>query len=271
MDAKQTIEKRQDLELTLEAKINAQDQNVGLAFFDMMFAPKVCPTPQKTGEFYKKQDYADALTAKLKRDGMAFSENELDEFKQSVHKTTIPKEILKQVSYGTIQATVDYISPEPTGELKWVDDNTAEAITKKVAPSGILPRQVINLMTPWEAVYAYAGIWSIKNRRAARQESMKKDESNPEGVDRIVGANRIEEVKIDNQTLYQNIRMIVLEGMDRLKRVSKKCNKVNEIENLPYEKAIRARYAEPIIKSSRELYDNLRKSRLVAQADPTTF
>ena len=151
--------------MTIEDRINACSMNSRIRFLDDLLKPKVKPRPRAEGVYYLKDDAAANIATRLRRDGVRFDESTGD-FAASVYGQ-IRKTPLKQVGYGLLNATI--------------------------------PREIAEQLTPWEALYAYAGIWIKKSTPSERYQFKRAD--------------------LERQTTYQIVRDLVFEGMRRIKYV----------------------------------------------------
>jgi hypothetical protein len=151
--------------MTIEDRINSCSADSRVRFIDDLLKSLKKPGMMTEGVYYLKDDAAGNIATRLRSDGVRFDEA-LCDFAGSVYGQ-LRKVPLKQVGYGLLNAT--------------------------------LPREVAEQLTPWEALYAYAGIWFKK--------------STPNGR---YWFNR---AGLERQTTYHLVRDLVFEGMRRIKYV----------------------------------------------------
>ena len=145
--------------------INSCDQQVRSEFIDDLLKPKIVPDIGSKGVYRLKKDAASGIAKRLSNDGVKFERRQAD-FADSVCGA-VRKNPLKQVGYGLLNAT--------------------------------LPREIAAHLTPWEALYAYAGIWSRKSTPDPKYQFKRPG--------------------LERQPMYQIVRDLVFEGMRRIKYV----------------------------------------------------
>lgn len=151
--------------MTIEDQINSCSEDSRARFIDDLLKPLKKPGMMTEGVYYLKDDAAGNIATRLRSDGVRFEES-IRDFSGSVYGQ-LRKVPLKQVGYGLLNAT--------------------------------LPREVAEQLTPWEALYAYAGIWFKKSTPIERY--------------------RFNRASLERQTTYHIVRDIVFEGMRRIKYV----------------------------------------------------
>ena len=96
-----------------------------------------------------------------------------------------------------------------------------------------LPREVAAELTPWEAMYTYVGIWNKKSTRYTPK--------------------KLNPLTLENQTLYQIVRELVLDGLDRIKFVHNCEHRdgkyANEMLLAPHEEEILRRFETPTVRA----------------------
>lgn len=151
--------------MTVEDRINSCSEQTRNRFIDDLLKPMIKPGMRSEGVFYLKDDARGGIAARLQKDGVDI-EGKASDFADSVYGQ-IRKVPLKQVGYGQLNAA--------------------------------LPHEIAENLTPWEALYAYAGIWFKKSTPVQRY--------------------RFERNSMERQTTYGIIRDLVFEGMRRIKYV----------------------------------------------------
>ena len=188
--------------MSVEDMINSCDQQVRGRFIDELLKPTIVPGMRSEGVFYLKDDAAGNIATRLKSDGVRFDDG-LRNFTDSVYGQ-LRKVPLKQVGYGILNAT--------------------------------LPSEVAQQLTPWEALYAYAGIWSRKSTPDQRYQFKRET--------------------LEGLTPYQLVRGLVFEGMRRVKyvhnREHEKGRYKHRMEKVPAEDKIKERLTPPTLQKEKE-------------------
>ncbi len=189
--------------MDIEDRINKNHQKVAQVFIEDLLKDKIIPDAYSEGVYYLKDEAAPRITERLEKDGVALGTSSYD-FSTTLYKS-INKMPLKQVGYGLLNVK--------------------------------LPSEIVKELTPWEALYAYAGIWSKKSTDYA--------------------PHKFNRMKLQTQTLYQIARDIIIVGIDRIKyihnREASKGNYKNKIEYVPHEQEILERMHEPRITCANKL------------------
>ena len=198
---------------TLEEMINAYHIHVAPNFIAQLLRLKKIPGIDTRGVYYLKDDAAIGITSRLADDGVQIPCQ--SDFSKLLYGS-INKTPLKHVGYGMLNAT--------------------------------LPKEVAHVITPWEAIYAYAGIW---NRKAA-----------------TVPRYQFQQDALQNQTLYQIVRDIIFRGMDKIKYIHNKehndGNYKHHMEKVPHQDEVEERFSYARI--TLHQLEKLHKKGLLGQA-----
>ena len=198
--------------MSVEGDINRHHFDVIDSLVDALVKEKMVPSMNSRGVYYLKDDAAFGLVRKLKSDGVDVVDSDT-ELASSIYGA-INKTPLKQVGYGMLNAT--------------------------------LPRAVAAELTPWEALYSYAGIWEGKSTNYTPKQ-FRRDQ-------------------LKHRTLYQIVRQLVFNGMERIRYVHNREYEggkyKNYISSVPHEREIRDRMVEPRIRSIHDLPKPLPKGQL---------
>ncbi|MBN1544769.1 hypothetical protein JW898_04905 [Candidatus Woesearchaeota archaeon] len=184
--------------MDLEESINAYHRTgVREIFISDLLRPKTVPGPGSGGVYYLKDDAASGLASRLDRDGVQFPPGEpIMKFAAALYGA-INKIPLKQVGYGMLNAT--------------------------------LPDEVARHLTPWEAVYAYAGIWAKKSATSSSYGFRTPD--------------------LKNSTLYQIVQDIIMRGMERIQFVHNREYESgrysHRMEKVPHKAEVTSRVRRP--------------------------
>lgn len=182
----------------IEEKLNSLGNDVRTILIDVAMEKTIRPKDYIQGRRYLKDDVVPTIVSRLQNDGMDLNASGGPyPFKELLYNS-INKEPLKRTYYGMFN-------------------------------SESLPREIIQELTPWMAVYFYAGFWTKKSTRLLYKKFLDNN--------------------IKNKNIYKIVYDCVMEGMKTMKKIHnqeyEKGNYKYFIKTVPHEKEIKAMLSPP--------------------------